>query len=288
MTQPNVTDFLIETTVRLNVLETDGSRSCGTGFFYHKLLKNNYVSIFLVTNKHVLENAQNVNISMFTSKKDGNGYDVADYDNLQEINISGEQLAIFSDKHISDDVDIQIIFMNVILSPYANNGINNLYFKALDSNLIPNLKQLEKLFSFESIVFVGYPNGQWDEVNHLPIIRTGTSASVLSKDFNGKPHFLIDASVFPGSSGSPVFIANANSYVSRDGLVVGSRLLFLGVIAKVYQRVDAGDIIVVPAPTSVVHKAIINQMIDLGIVMKAHTVEETIDMFLEKNADKFE
>mgnify|MGYP003291781313 CR=1 FL=1 len=47
---------------------------------------------------------------------------------------------------------------------------------------------------------------RYDKKNNLPLVRTGTIASHPRKDFNGLPQFVIDAQVFPGSSGSPVFI----------------------------------------------------------------------------------
>ena len=48
----------------------------------------------------------------------------------------------------------------------------------------------------------------------------------------GDKVFLIDAGVFPGSSGSPVFIFNQGSYPTTDGITIGNRLLFVGIITQ--------------------------------------------------------
>lgn len=68
---------------------------------------------------------------------------------------------------------------------------------------------------------IGYPNGLWDSQNNLPIIRRGITATSVKKDYNGKKEFLIDAAVFPGSSGSPVFIFNEGSYSVPGGFSNG-------------------------------------------------------------------
>jgi hypothetical protein len=78
------------------------------------------------------------------------------------------------------------------------------------------------------VTFIGYPNGIWDSKNLLPVVMRGTTASPIEVDFEGTPRFLIDASVFGGSSGSPVFILNQGTYSMKDGgVAVGSRFTSL-------------------------------------------------------------
>jgi hypothetical protein len=64
------------------------------------------------------------------------------------------------------------------------------------------------------------------------------------------------------------------------GTVIGSRLLFVGVIAAVFYRAQLNQIIAVPIPTQVQPMVQQQEMIDLGIVFKARTVVETIEAFL--------
>jgi hypothetical protein len=104
-------------------------------------------------------------------------------------------------------------------------------------------------------------------------------------DFEGTPRFLIDASVFGGSSGSPVFILNQGSFATKDGgFVVGSRFHFIGVIAAVFFRTHLNQIVPVPIPTQVQPMAQQQEMIDLGNVFKARTVVETIETFLKAHS----
>lgn len=60
--------------------------------------------------------------------------------------------------------------------------------------------------AIHDIMMVGYPMGMFDEENNLPIVRKGITSSHIRSNFQNKPEVLIDAAVFPGSSGSPVFL----------------------------------------------------------------------------------
>ena len=109
----------------------------------------------------------------------------------------------------------------------------------------------------------------------------GVTATPPVLDYCGNPAFLIDASVFPGSSGSPVLIVNSGSYASKDGaLVVGGRILFLGVLSAVFTRQEKGQIEIEDIPTSQTPVAYVDQMIDLGYVFKARVVQEAVDQLL--------
>ena len=100
------------------------------------------------------------------------------------------------------------------------------------------------------VLFVGYPNDYYDTVNNLPLVRKGTLASMPNIDFRGKGAVVIDAQVFGGSSGSPVF-------VSWDG-----KYSLLGVISATTEGVTPSGF---PA------------VLGLGLVIKQRHVQELID-----------
>ncbi|HFG6905407.1 hypothetical protein R4641_15855 [Acinetobacter baumannii] len=150
-----------------------------------------------------------------------------------------------------------------------------IFGRGISSTFIPNDEAITKLDAIEDILFVGYPNGIWDKVNLLPIFRKGITATPLQIDYEGEPKFLVDASVFGGSSGSPVFVHSKKV----DGI---SEFLLVGIIAAVYQVRSKSEIVQTPVPTDVNHsiEVINTQMIDLGIVFKSRTIIETIEAFL--------
>ena len=66
-------------------------------------------------------------------------------------------------------------------------------------------EELEQLEAIEEVVLIGYPAGIRDPAHLTPIARKGITATPPAWDYGGRPTFLVDASVFHGSSGSPVF-----------------------------------------------------------------------------------
>lgn len=183
--------------------------------------------------------------------------------------------------HPSPDIDIAICpFAGLEAFIKEQNNVDLLY-RYVNSSMIPNEEQAKDLDAVESVTFIGYPNGIWDSKNLLPIARRGTTASPIEVDFENTPRFLIDASVFGGSSGSPVFILNQGSYGSKSGsLTLGDRLYIVGVIAAVFYRTHLNEIIAVPIPVQIRPMAQQQEMIDLEIVFKARTVVETVEAFL--------
>ncbi len=157
----------------------------------------------------------------------------------------------------------------------------DLFYRFIATEMIPSQDQVDNIDALESVTFIGYPNGVWDSVNLLPVARRGTTATLLEVDFENRPCFLIDASVFGGSSGSPIFIFNQGIYSDRAGnTTVGSRLLFLGVLAEVFYRTERNQLVVAPVPTQLSVQSEQREMIDLGIAYKARCVVETVEALL--------
>lgn len=138
----------------------------------------------------------------------------------------------------------------------------------------------ENLDVTAAVLFVGFPDGRFDHKHFLPIMRRGYVATSPELDFDGEPVFLIDASVFPGSSGSPVFTVG-------DGLIGGTPpLKFLGVISATFIQPTEGRFEERSIPASQIHVPVVDQMIDLGVVFKARCVRETITSFWEGRRSK--
>ena len=110
--------------------------------------------------------------------------------------------------------------------------------------------------SIEDILMIGYPDGMSDSKNNLPIVRRGITATDYKIDYEGEKEFLIDASIFKGSSGSPILICNIGSFNNADGeLCLGNRIIFLGIQYRgefskyqhnIYIRNPAGEFVNAP------------------------------------------
>ena len=271
----SIAEQLYFTTVRVDTVDVNGNAGSGTGFiFSHKYKGKEYP--FIVTNKHVIKNAKTGGITFI---KDDNGKPKLG----DSFRIENENFENLWFGHQDENVDIAITPLVPIQNYIKSLGIN-IFFRNISFDLIPTENNLKELDALEDIVFIGYPNGIWDTKNFIPIMRKGTTATPLHIDFENEKKFLIDASVFGGSSGSPVFIYNTGTYANKGGgTVVGTRIYFVGVVAAVYHKNDLNEIISIPIPTATKPVAVGKEMIDLGIVFKANTVPEVIEQFIDIN-----
>src|SRR5262249_49694787 len=79
----------------------------------------------------------------------------------------------------------------------------------------------------------------------------GITATPPYLDFEGKKQFLVDAPIFHGSSGSPVFLFNRGAWFDerKGSLAFNYRLKFLGVVYGAEVQHVRGEITFVPVPT---------------------------------------
>lgn len=272
-----ISEQLFFTTVRIDTINQDNQQFSGTGFIF-SYEKNDNDYRFIVTNKHVVAEMQCGALTFFTSENQGETPKLGDSFRLEIGNSDWNSMWY---GHALHDVDIAICAL-FPLEQYVNTQYQKcLFYRYVSNHIIPTLEQFEELDALEAVTFIGYPNGLWDTKNYLPIARRGMTASPITVDFEGTSRFLIDASVFGGSSGSPVFIFDKGMYTTKNGgTTVGSRIFFVGVVAAVFYKTENNEIVPVNIPTQI--KSIVKQqeMLDIGIVFKARTVIETIEAFI--------
>lgn len=226
----NVGNKLLFTTVFLSVENVDGTKTSGTGFIYSVKCENDDSLIpFLVTNNHVIDKASRV-IVEFIESKDGKPN--------PEAKVSVEIEGSVFRNYVKLESDLSVVPIGSFINECVNN--NKPIFRAeITPELIPEEDIISKLGAIEEVIFIGYPSGIYDHENFSPIVRKGITASPIWNNFKGKPRFLIDAGVFPGSSGSPVFIYNEGSYASNNGIAIGTRVFFIGIITGTMIRQEA-------------------------------------------------
>lgn len=228
MIRMNIKDLstqLLYTTVPILVKREGNELSTGTGFIFSVLEEDNSSIPMLITNYHVLQDAE---LGYFELHIAENG---APTNNT--IRISFDKNIINNNK--LGDLDLIAIPLATTFNNLTSSNIS-LFYRTIDQNMIPTQEQVKDFSSIEDVCFVGYPSGLYDEINKLPVIRQGITATPIWNNFKGHPIFLIDGGVFPGSSGSPVFIYNRCSYPTKNSIVIGTRLHFIGVISETLLR----------------------------------------------------
>jgi V8-like Glu-specific endopeptidase len=266
----SIAEHLFFTTIKIDTISTSGQLGAGTGFFFLHRIDGEQGIPIIVTNKHVIERTTGGHLTFHQKEnskpKLGQNFKLA----IQDWN------AIWIG-HPSPDVDIAFAFLRPIEQHIKTQYNIEIFYTFIDSKTLPSPEQEAGFDAIEPVTFIGYPNGIWDSKNFLPVARRGTSASPINVDFEGTPKFIIDASVFGGSSGSPVFILNQGIYTDKLGnSTIGSRVIFVGVVAAVFFRTQLSEIVQIPIPTQTQPMAQQREMLDLGIVFKARTVTEAI------------
>lgn len=264
-----VADQLFFTTVYIEAV-VSGGVSTGTGFVVNYQTSAGYIPI-LVTNKHVLGDFTEVTFRMVASE---NG---APSQRATQITVSSIVPGQTWVGHPDSNVDIAVMPFGEVMTAMANSGAAP-FFRAFGPENFLTQDQADELDGIEQVLFVGYPNGLFDTASWMPIVRRGQTATPIYNDYRGQPSFLIDASVFPGSSGSPVVIYDRGMYVTRSGTTnIGSRFYLAGIVAAVHTREVLGQIILTQGTPA----AAFNDMIDLGIVYKAGAIQEAVDILVQ-------
>jgi hypothetical protein len=259
-----VMERLVHSTVRIETTLKSGGNSCGTGFFVNFLQKENQAIPVIATNKHVIAGAVQGKFHLTLANVDGSP------------NIGNHREFIFEEfeakwiGHPDPAVDLAIFLLGPLLNSARQSG-EQLFFEPLPTELIMKDDERRLLSTMEEIVMIGYPSGIWDSLNNLPVIRKGITATHPAIAWNGKTEFLTDVASFPGSSGSPVLLANLNGYTDANGnaFIGAKRIRLLGVHYAGAMHTATGEIKIVAAPTANVPISVTAIPNNIGVAIQA-------------------
>ncbi len=255
---------LLFSTMRIEGVSKDGSVTCGTAFMLTHEFPGYGTETFVVTNKHVVQGLEAA--QLYFTRKLGNQPLIGNTFAYR----CGAGFGSAFHGHPRPDIDIAVFPVSFMLTMAQKNADREPFMMPCSTQTIPAPAAIQELDAILPLLFVGYPNGLYDQKHMTPIVRTGTTATPVTLDYCGAPVFLMDASVFPGSSGSPVFTFRH----TMDGGIADLRLL--GIISSVFVQSDTGELCIRPAPTADKFLVEIKQMLDLGLVFKSHLIIETI------------
>lgn len=236
--------------------ESDNLETIGTGFLLNAPLEGikDKSAIYLISNKHVYgENDRKIFINL--NKRNEDNHSQVELGQFFPLNIDYTRGYT---EHPDSEIDLACINMSTIF-----NIEKSLYYKSVNHETLANFSEKD-LKPGKEVWFVGYPDARFDNVHNIPILRRGYIASMPKVDFNGKKQFAIDANVYHGSSGSPVFAVLENTYK------------LLGVLTGTMVRNN--EIQTIPIRFA----SWIKEVIGLGIVLKSTLLEELINISNQK------
>lgn len=240
---------------------TDGE--FGTGFLLQKKIDEKEQRILLFSNKHVFWGKKDKNNNKAKKRlqttfhsKDKTGEFKLGTTIKIVFEIERTQEGCFD--HPDDQIDVACINISDVYNRYS---IEN---KSILIEEFGNF-ELASLTVGQKVIFIGYPQGFYDVKNHLPVARFGTIASIPSIDFNGEKQILIDAPVYPGSSGSPVFFQYTDGTYRLLGIISSAPI----------RELDYVDVSEALTPAK---KKIAVKYIGLGILFKLETLKTVFEL----------
>ena len=262
-----IQEQLLYTTLRIECFDSNKRLySIGTGFLLSRPVDENAIKIYLVSNKHVLVGAESIALT-FTHMKNGE----PEHGNNLRFPIDNVGANVVG--HPNPNVDIAVLECTGLFVMLQD----QLFVKAVSYDMLSDFTEPE-LNVAENVLFVGYPDNRYDAKNNLPLIRQGLIASHPKYDYNGDPVFIMDAQVFPGSSGSPVYIDMTFENIKNGQLVIGQKIIkLLGIVAQTMIRNNK----LAAIPTGV--QIATQEVIGLGIVFKSTAIKELIDSMPTSN-----
>ena len=252
----------------------------GTGFFYNVIdtLKSNAWSkingIWLITNRHIVLQKDFMNREslpeLFTFYMRKLGDSSLLWEPIQlSANELRKRLKIFEDSTIDVvAIDVQDLLMKKTMSDKSV-----IQWQGVSKNDLPD-ENPQNIQVTDDVSIVGFPLGFYDNLNLFPIVKTGSIASRWGFGYNGNPYFLIDAKLFPGSSGSIVISKPANFMVDTSGTLFSSKskqYIFLGIYSgephlMPTETFDTGDLIIQK-----------KRKYDVGIVWYSSLIPELVE-----------
>lgn len=256
-----IQEQLLYTTLRIECFDANKQLySIGTGFLLSRPLDENREKIYLISNKHILIGAESIALT-FTHMKDGQP------EHGNSIRFPIDKISSNVVGHPNPDIDVAVLECTGLFIMFWN----QLFIKTVSYDMLSDFTEPE-LNIAENVLFVGYPDDRYDKKNNLPLVRQGLIASHPKYDYNGAPVFIIDAQVFPGSSGSPVYIDLSFENIKNGQIAFGQKYIkLLGIVSQTMIRNN--QLSAVPVGMQIASQ----EVIGLGVVFKSTAIKEIID-----------
>lgn len=213
----------IDCVVAIGTTINGEQRWIGTGFLYGDLFektedgKNKYV-VYLVTNKHVLNNLDIIHVRFNPQT----GQSAKDY----PVSLKDKDGKLLWTGNSDADIDVAVLLVNI--QSVLDEGMKCSFFQS-DKDIAVTKELLKREASEGDPVFVmGFPMGIVSADRQHVFVRGGIISRIKDLFENRSKDFVVDAFVFPGNSGGPV-ISKPES-MSIQGTKSSNQSSLIGII----------------------------------------------------------
>lgn len=211
-----IEELLINSTVRIESRDANNIYS-GTGFIFGFEINDKFIDV-IVTNRHVAEKGEKIKLRFTEASQTTKPI----YGQWIESEFPNKSAWI-----VHPTEDLAIFPLGPIVETIEDDLNKKIFYSKYTETEIPSASVLDELSAIEEVLMIGYPKGLWDDVNNLPIVRKGLTATPIFIDYLGKKHFLVDIPVYHGSSGSPIISLNKGIRYTNHGLSLDDERIFL-------------------------------------------------------------
>ena len=226
--------------------EAHGKSFFGSGFFYtarNPIDDFETLGILVATNRHVLlpiigdKEVIPEKICIYFRRVLGKRVEWV------EVELDEDEINSRTKYHPDRDVDVALVDVD----SYYRAFLREAYIMIPPRSLVFGEYTKERHESIEiadDILAIGYPEDFYDDENLCPVVKSGIIASRWGVHFQGRPCFLIDCKLFPGSSGS-IVVSKPSNFVSWHGRPKIERqkeYVILGIFSANYTGVDLGEV----------------------------------------------
>lgn len=272
--------YLAETLLYSTMLIENQWGGKGTGFLVSRIINEKEGKVFLVTNKHVLNESSSLRdeaTHIFLHHNIENSQGIIEKCRSVWPLIFPDRSKLWKE-HPNIDVDVLVFDAG-----FLNTG-PRLKARWVDFDLLCSSEMLREIDITigQEVIVIGYPLGFSHRKSNLPLFRSGIIATCIGEELEDTTledevertrilrGFLVDGGIIPGSSGSPVVFKPGIGRITRDGVInLGESPppFILGIISETrYSPIRTPEFDHI-------------SYAGLGLAFDAQTIRETIDQW---------
>lgn len=221
--------------------------------------------VYLVTNRHVVQGRDKLLVRFNAPSNDSSW--------VYPIPLTQPDGTQFWTVHPESDIDVAAILVNP--DRLKTDGVDLQTLITEDNALLLDQAKEVGVSEGDGVFVLGFPLGIVGEQRNYVIARQGIIARIQDSMNGYEKTFLIDASIFPGNSGGPVF--TKPEAVAIQGTKSNTKSLFIGMVASYipYQEVAISKQTNRP-------RMVFEENSGLGAVVPYDRILETLKVAVEK------